>query len=428
MAEPVIHAPRRLAVDRTVPGDKSIAHRALLLSSLADGESRLVNVPEGQDVEATIAALLRLGVEIERSAAGVRVIGRGLSGYRPSAGPLDCQNSGTTLRLLTGILAGSAFTTVLTGDGSLRSRPMDRIIQPLVRMGAVITSESGRAPVRVEGRQLHATTHSLPVPSAQVKSALLLAGVHASGTTTVLEPRLTRDHTERLLAEMGAPIERDGRRVSVSRGNGLRPLRMSIPGDFSSAAFWLAAAALRPGWTATVRGVGLNPTRTALIGLLREIGACVSVRAKSEHALEPAGDITVTGGDLQAIELGPSEVASAIDEVPVLMALATQASGTTRIHGAGELRVKESDRIAAMCGGLRRMGARLTEHPDGALIEGPVPLHGATVDACGDHRVAMALAIAALVADGPLHIEGADHVAVSYPTFFEDLETSWEGA
>jgi 3-phosphoshikimate 1-carboxyvinyltransferase len=426
MREQVIHAPRRLAVDCGVPGDKSIAHRALLLSSLAEGESRLANVPDGQDVQATMACLRWLGVEIERHSGSVQVVGRCLAGYRPSTSPLDCQNSGTTLRLLTGILAGSAFTTQLTGDGSLRARPMDRIIRPLLRMGAAVTSESGRAPLRVEGRTLHGVAHALPVPSAQVKSALLLAGVHASGTTTVAEPVFTRDHTERLLAAMGAAIERDGLRVSVRGGNRLRPLAMSIPGDFSSAAFWLAAAALRPGWTATIRGVGLNPTRTALLGLLREMGAQVRVRGEPEPALEPAGDITVTGDTLRAIALGPSEVASAIDEVPALMVLATQARGTTRIQGAGELRVKESDRITAKSDGLRRMGAQMTEQPDGALIEGPVALHGADVDAFGDHRVAMALAVAGLVADGPLRIQGAGYVAVSYPTFFKELEEGWD--
>jgi len=298
---------------------------------------------------------------------------------------------------------------------------MDRVIDPLKTMGAKIESRQGCAPLSVIGTSLQGRRHTLPIASAQVKSALLLAGLSASGPTTIVEPAVTRDHTERLLRAMGTDVGAtvDGVVIRPSH-QPLRPIELSVPGDFSSAVFWMAAAALRPDWSMIIGDVGLNPTRTAFLALLRSMGAEVKVEGPSAD-VEPRGLVTVTGHGLRAIVLGAADVAAAIDEIPALLVLATQAEGITTIDGAGELRVKESDRIATMTEGLRRLGAVVDERPDGVSIQGPAVLHGATVQSHGDHRVAMALAVAALTASGPTTIEGADCVAVSYPTFFAQL-------
>jgi 3-phosphoshikimate 1-carboxyvinyltransferase len=334
------------------------------------------------------------------------------------------------MRLLLGLLSGSRVSATLDGDGSLRRRPMARVIDPLRRMGARIESDDGRAPLFVKGMALQGRRHVLNTPSAQVKSAILLAGLAASGPTSVVEPVATRDHLERLMIAMGADLKKilPPPLAGEGRGGGstielrpshrpLQPLQLEVPGDLSSAAFWLAAAAIRPGWSVTIQGVGLNPTRTAFLRILERMGARVDVDLGPSE-IEPSGSITVTGGTLTSISLGSAEVAAAIDEIPVIISLASQASGVTVISGAAELRVKESDRLAAMAEGLRRMGARVEERPDGISIDGPTTLHGATVASQGDHRIAMALAIAGLVADGPTTIEDADCVAVSYPEFF----------
>jgi 3-phosphoshikimate 1-carboxyvinyltransferase len=326
------------------------------------------------------------------------------------------------MRLLLGLLAGSAISATLDGDASLRRRPMERVIEPLRSMGARVDARDGRAPVSVTGTPLQGRRHVLPTPSAQVKSALLLAGLSASGPTTVVEPTPTRDHTERLLQAMGTDVSATAEGVIVRPSHQpLRPIELAIPGDFSSAAFWMAAAALRPGWSVIIGDVGLNPTRTAFLERLRTMGAEVKVEGPSPE-IEPRGMLTVTGQRLRAISLDAAGVAAAIDEIPALLVLATQAEGVTTIEGARELRVKESDRIAAMAEGLRRMGAMVEERPDGVSIKGPTALRGATVESHSDHRVAMALAIAALVASSPITIEGADCVAVSYPNFFAQLE------
>jgi 3-phosphoshikimate 1-carboxyvinyltransferase len=325
------------------------------------------------------------------------------------------------MRLLLGLLAGSAVSATLDGDVSLRQRPMDRVIDPLRTMGAKIESRDGRAPLAVTGASLQGRRIALRVPSAQVKSALLLAGLSASGPTTVVEPVATRDHMERLLRAMGTDVDATVEGVVIRPSHQpLRPIELSVPGDFSSAAFWMAAAALRPGWSVIIGDVGINPTRTAFLTLLRSMGAEVRVDGPSTD-VEPSGALTVTGHGLRAIVLGAADVAAAIDEIPALLVLATQAEGVTTIDGAGELRVKESDRIATMAEGLRRMGAIVEERPDGVSVKGPTPLRGAAVESHGDHRVAMALAVAALVASGPTTIEGADCVAVSYPDFFSQL-------
>jgi len=424
----------RIAGTFRVPGDKSIAHRALILGALADGDSVINGLPEGEDVRATMACLRSLGVAISPSSLwggsgrGYKVSpapsGGGVGwGFATPHGPLDCANSGTTMRLLAGVLAGSRVSATLDGDASLRRRPMARVVEPLRRMGARIESTDGRPPLLVTGARLQGRHHVLPVASAQVKSAILLAGLAASGPTTIVEPSPTRDHTERLLGAMGADLRVDAGTVELRPSHRpLRPIELDVPGDFSSAAFWMAAAAIRPGWSVTIEAVGLNPTRTAFLRLLEAMGAEVAVEL-STAPIEPVGSVTVIGRQLRAIEIGATEVAAAIDEIPALLAVATQAAGVTRIDGAAELRVKESDRLAGMAEGLRRMGAVVEERPEGISVHGPSPLHRATVDANGDHRIAMALAVAGLVASGPTTIEDADCVAVSYPEFFTHLRS-----
>lgn len=412
---------RSFHADLRVPGDKSIAHRCLMLAAIASGQSRIEGVPDGADVQATAWCLRELGVAIDTDDKVIRVEGRGIEAWATPTSELQCANSGTTMRLLAGLLSGSQVRATLVGDHSLQSRPMDRLVRPLRRMGARITAHEGRAPLRIQGGSLTGVEHQLARPSAQVKSALLLAGLLASGETVVVEPIATRDHTERLLRVMGAPLTMDGPRLGVRRAQRLRPLTIAIPGDFSSAAFLWGAAALRPGWSATVRGVGVNPSRTRFLDILTTMGAELAVELDPGDRLEPAATVTVLGRRLQAIELGPDDVAQAIDEVPLVLAMATQAEGRTHVTGAGELRVKESDRLRAMAEGLRRLGARIEEHPDGVTVEGPTRLRAAVVDAHGDHRIAMAVAVAALVADGPVPIMGAGSVAISYPGFFEAL-------
>jgi 3-phosphoshikimate 1-carboxyvinyltransferase len=417
----IVEPATRVAGELRVPGDKSIGHRALMLAALAQGESRIDGLPEGEDVAATVACLRSLGVSIERSGGPVRVHGRGWRSFGPPHGPLDCANSGTTMRLMLGILSGSWVSATLDGDASLRRRPMARVIEPLRSMGAGIQSQDGRAPLTVTGARLQGRRHVLSVPSAQVKSALLLAGLSASGPTTVVEPMPTRDHTERLLRAMGTDVTTTADGVVIRPSHQpLRPIDLSVPGDFSSAAFWMAAAALRPGWSVTIRDIGLNPSRTAFLDLLESMGAEIHVD-EGDAGVEPLGSVTVTGRRLRAITIGAADVAAAIDEMPALLSVATQAEGTTIIEGAAELRVKESDRLATMSEGLRRMGAIVDERADGVSIQGQASLLGATVDSHGDHRIAMALAVAGLVASGPTTIEGADCVAISYPDFFADL-------
>ncbi|TMG15881.1 MAG: 3-phosphoshikimate 1-carboxyvinyltransferase [Chloroflexi bacterium] len=433
----------RVAGTLRVPGDKSIAHRALILGALADGESVITGLPPGEDVRATVACLRSLGVRlspVSPSPARGEAPGWGLRisplGFSTPHGPLDCANSGTTMRLLAGVLAGSRVSATLDGDASLRRRPMARVVEPLRKMGASIESRDGHPPLVLTGTALQGRRHLLSVPSAQVKSALLLAGLAARGPTTVVEPAPTRDHTERLLVAMGADLRVQSSPPPLGEGQGggfqgvvieLRPshrplhaIELAVPGDFSSASFWMAAAALRPGWSITIEGVGLNPTRTAFLRILEAMGAAVQVEL-AETDMEPHGTVRVTGHPLRAVTLGAEEVVAAIDEIPALLAVATQAEGRTVIAGAAELRVKESDRIAGMAEGLRRMGASVNERPDGISVDGRCALRGATVASNGDHRIAMALAIAGLAATGPTRIEDADCVAVSYPEFFATL-------
>ncbi|MFN4218446.1 MAG: 3-phosphoshikimate 1-carboxyvinyltransferase [Candidatus Bipolaricaulia bacterium] len=415
-----------------VPGDKSISHRALLFGALAEGAVRIENLSPAQDVQSTACALQALGVPaapLSRSSPtgegqGVRAIYvHNAAGFAPPPHAIDAGNSGTTMRLLAGLLAGQNFTATLTGDASLRKRPMKRVIEPLTQMGAKIESNNGFAPLQITGQKLRGIRYELPIASSQVKSALLLAGLHAHGTTTVIEPSPTRDHSERMLHYLEVPLEIANRAVSVQGGARPQAKPLIVPGDFSSAAFFLVAGALVPNSQITIQGVGINPTRTGLSDVLREMGAQITLENTREIAHEPWGDLTVKTSELRAVRVGGALIPRMIDELPILAIAATQAHGTTIIEDAHELRVKETDRIRAMTANLKRMGVQVEERADGWVIPGPQKLHGAVLDSFGDHRIAMAFAIAGLIAQGETVIEGAEWVEISYPGFFEDLES-----
>jgi len=409
---------RRIRARLRVPGDKSISHRALILNALAEGSGTVTGLAPGLDVRSTAAALATLGAEIApRADGGVTVTGPAAWSARA---PVDCGNSGTTARLLLGALAPRAEgEVVLDGDGSLRCRPMDRVTGPLAAMGAEIVerSEPGRLPLAVRGRSLSGASHRLEVASAQVKSALLVAGLAAEGPTAIAESFLSRDHTERMLRAMGARLEIDGE-IRLEPGP-IRAIDVDVPGDLSSASFFLGLAAAAGG-EVVVEGVGLNPGRTGFLSLLERLGAEV-VADPDTGPIEPAGIVTVRADGLRAIDVGAAEVPGAIDELPLLAVLATQADGETRVTGARELRVKESDRIAAIVNGLSAMGADIEALPDGFVVRGPVRLAGARLDASGDHRIGMALAVAASIAEGESVLTGAEWVDVSYPGFFGAL-------
>ena len=416
-----------------VPGDKSISHRALILGALAEGRTEATNLGTGADVRSTAAALRALGVPLDISGAAATVEGVGLRGLRAPAGVLDCGNSGTTLRLLAGVLAGAGIPAVLDGDDSLRVRPMGRVIAPLRAMGARLDGAPGdRAPLRLHGGvRLAGVRHELAVASAQVKSLLLLAGLHADGATSVREPHPSRDHTERMLTAQGAPLVRepDGAWTIRRPDRPLAPFgRLEIPGDPSSAAFLATAALLVPGGEVTVPGVLVNPTRSGFFGALERMGAPLEVRRGPDRAGEPTATVTVRHGPLRGTLVASAEVPSLVDEVPLLAVVATQAEGRTEIRGAGELRVKESDRLARIAAGLGAMGAFVEELPDGLVIHGPTPLAGAALDAAGDHRIAMAFAVAGLAAAGETTVDGAEWADVSWPGFFALLDRLSRGA
>jgi len=408
---------RGLTGDIRVPGDKSISHRALILGSIADGESRFRGLSSGADVRSSAACLRGLGVEVSDTS----VHGVGVRGLIAPAAPLDCGNSGTTMRLLAGLLAAQSFQSRLTGDESLSARPMDRVVAPLRDMGA----RASWPPLEVGGRlPLHGIEHRPSVPSAQVKSAVLIAGLFAGGATVVVEPVTTRNHTEIMLIAMGAKVDVEGRRVEVHAEDRLAPLDIEIPGDVSAAAFWLVAAGLVGGSRVRIRNVGTNPTRTAVIDLLRGCGLPIALEGERSEGGEPVGDLEAgPATELRVLSVNGGHAAEMIDELPVLAVAASQLPGTSRIAGAAELRVKESDRIAAMTDGLAAMGADITALDDGWLIKGPRHLEGARVRSHRDHRVAMALAVAGLLADGTTEIEDAECVEISYPGFFDQLES-----
>jgi 3-phosphoshikimate 1-carboxyvinyltransferase len=415
---------RRLRGRLRVPGDKSIAHRYALFAAMAEGRSTLAHFAPGADCRSTLTCLRELGVEIEDGPAStVAVLGRGFGQLRSPGRPLDAGNSGTTMRLLAGVLAGHPFSSTLVGDASLSRRPMRRVTAPLERMGARIEATDGHAPLTIHGARLHAIAHESETPSAQVKSAVLLAGLHADGTTSVREPAATRDHTERAVTAFGGRVTVDGLTVSVAGRQRLHGRPLTVPGDFSSAAFWLVAAAALPESRVEIDDVGLNPTRTALLGVLRRFGARVTVDVAVTDAGEPRGVVTVEHDRSGTLTIAPDEVPSLIDELPAIAALAAH-GGQVEVRGASELRVKESDRIATLVAGFRALGIDADERPDGFVVGRPAGAsrpRGGTADARGDHRMAMAFAIAALAADGPSTIDGAEAVGISYPGFFETL-------
>ena len=403
-----------------VPGDKSVSHRALMLAAIAEGESRIRGFLEGEDTRATAAVLAQLGVRIDTPSAGERVVhGVGLHGLRGAAQSLDCGNAGTGMRLLTGLLAGQSFDSILVGDASLSKRPMRRVTDPLALMGARIDTHDGLPPLHVHGGQLlQGIRYELPVASAQVKSALLLAGLYAAGETEVIEPHPTRDYTERMLAAFGWPIAFAPGRAKLEGGHALRATDVEVPADFSSAAFFLVATSIVPGSELHLPAVGLNPRRTGLLQALRLMGADITVEHEREAGGEPVGDLVVRHAPLHGVELPEALVPDMIDEFPALFIAAAVASGTTVIRGAAELRVKESDRIATMASGLRTLGAAIEETPDGAIIRGG-RLGGGTVESHLDHRIAMSFAVAGLVATEPVRIHDCGHVATSFPGFLE---------
>jgi 3-phosphoshikimate 1-carboxyvinyltransferase len=429
----------RLRGELRVPGDKSISHRALLLAALAEGQSLIEGAGDGADVRSTAGIVRALGATVDRSrhdgrTTDYRVVSPGADGLREPDDVLDCGNSGTSLRLSAGMLAGLGLTAVLSGDSSLRGRPVARIIEPLRTMGAQLHARRNDSlpPVTVVGHTpLRGADITTAVPSAQVKSAILLAGLRAIGRTTVRESVATRDHTERMLRARGVPVERadaggagTGVAVTVQGGMVVRAVTERVPGDVSAAAFWLVAGAIHPDAELTLRGVGVNPTRRAVIDLLRAMGARIDERSErtDDGVGEPTADLTVRSSELRGIEIGPVEVATAIDEVPILCLAATQAHGTTVIRGAGELRHKESDRLAGIAAGLGALGADIAIDGDDIRIVGPTPLHGAATDSLADHRLAMTFAIAGLIASGETRISRPESAVISYPGFFDELE------
>lgn len=404
-----------------VPGDKSISHRAVMFAALADGISTVSGFLEGEDTRATARAFAAMGVRIEQPSASERIVhGVGLHGLQASAAAIDCGNAGTGMRLLTGILAAQAFDSTLIGDESLSRRPMRRVIEPLTRMGAHIDAEEGGVPpLRVHGgRELSGIDYALPVASAQVKSALLLAGLYARGETTVREPHPTRDYTERMLAAFGWPVSFSAGEARVSGGGRLRATPVVVPADFSSAAFFLVAASIVPGSDLLLREVGINPRRTGLLAALKLMGADITLERERELGGESVADLRVRHAQLRGIPVPEALVPDMIDEFPILFVAAAAASGTTRVTGAAELRVKESDRIAVMARGLRALGVAIEETPDGAIIKGG-RFSGGDVDSAGDHRCAMSFAVAGLLADGEVRIGDCANVATSFPGFVE---------
>ncbi len=402
----------------TVPGDKSVSHRAIMFGALADGVTRIDGFLEGEDTRATAAIFARMGVRIEAPSDGVRIVhGVGLHGLQPPDGPLDCGNAGTAMRLLAGLLAGQRFDSVLVGDESLSKRPMRRVIEPLQAMGAVIESEDGRAPLRIRGGQaLRGIDYTLPVASAQLKSALLLAGLYAQGETHVREPHPTRDYSERMLAAFGATCAFVPGEAALLGGFPLQARDVSVPADFSSAAFFIVAASIVPGSELLLRRVGMNPRRTGLLHVLRAMGADIVEEHPDEQGGEPVADLRVRHAPLHGIEVPVEHVPDMIDEFPALFVAAACAQGATVVRGAAELRVKESDRIATMATGLRALGIRVDETADGATIHGGT-LGGGAIEAHGDHRIAMAFAVAAQCAQGEVRIGDVANVATSFPGF-----------
>jgi 3-phosphoshikimate 1-carboxyvinyltransferase len=422
-----ISPPRQLAGEIRVPGDKSISHRALILNSLALGNSQISNLSLGKDCLSTLNCLRALGVKLARQdgkPTAIRIIGVGNAGLTEAKNTLNAGNSGTTMRLLSGVLATQQFLSVLTGDTSLRSRPMKRLIEPLRLMGAEIygRNNDSLAPLVIRGGQLHGISYTLPISSAQIKSAILLAGLFARGDTTIEQLQPSRDHTERLFQRMGANLESDGKQISLKPLNApLTAVDLHIPGDISSAAYWLVAGAIHHNAKIKITNCGINPTRTGIIDALLAMGARLRIENQRSEGNEPVADLHVESSRLKAIEVGGDLIPRLIDEIPLLAVAACVAEGKTVIRDANELRVKESDRIASTSQELSRLGARVEELPDGMVIYGGKALHGGEVRSHGDHRLAMSLAIAGLVAGGNTSITNAGVAEISNPDFWEEL-------
>jgi 3-phosphoshikimate 1-carboxyvinyltransferase len=415
----------------TVPGDKSISHRAAIFGALASGETRIKNFLHATDTGSTLKVLQQLGVHIQKDTDGMVTVQGSAGNFVAPAETLFCGNSGTTMRLMLGVLAGYDFKSTFSGDESLSRRPMDRVSIPLTEMGAQISGQGERClpPVMLQGGNLKGVSYELPVASAQVKSAILLAGLRAEGQTTVIEKTPSRDHTEQMLQGFGVHLDikvlsDGGREITINGGQQLCAADVNVPGDISSAAFFFAAAALRPGWRVTVQNVGINPTRSGILEVLEAMGAKVLLDNQRQSGGEQVADFTVIGAPLRGAEIGGALIPRLIDELPVLAALATQAEGETVIRDAHELRVKESDRIEIISRELRKMGADIEEREDGMIVRGPVQLHGAEVTSPpGDHRIAMTLAIAALAADGATTIQNAEAIQTSFPDFMQTLNS-----
>jgi 3-phosphoshikimate 1-carboxyvinyltransferase len=428
----VVKRPGALSGSVVVPGDKSISHRAALIGAVCDGDVTVDGFLFAEDTRASLGLVRALGASVtaDEDSGRLTIHGVGVEGLGEPADTVDCANSGTTMRLGAGLAAGVDGLTVLTGDASLRLRPMGRIVRPLEAMGARIDCRGGDglAPLAILGGPLRGIDHFLEVASAQVKSAVLLAGLRAAGVTRVTEPGPTRDHTERLLRHLGADVRREGSIISIAGGQRLSPRRLAVVGDFSSAAFLLAAAAVTPDGEVSVARVGLNATRTGFLDVLEAFGAKVEVTDEHDVSGEPCGTVRVIGGDLRAARISGELVVRAIDELPLVGVLGSLAKGRTVVEDAAELRVKETDRIAVICERMAAMGARIEATPDGFVVDGPNALEGAEVDSAGDHRVAMAMAVAGLAAEGQTTIRGADAAEVSFPGFVDVLSSIAPGA
>ena len=423
--EIIIEGIKKIEGQISVPGDKSISHRAIILGAIAQGETRVYHFLHGQDCLNTLECMSALGVKIEKiNHSMLKIKGMGLHGLKKPDHILDVGNSGTTIRLLAGLLSGQQFNTVITGDNSLKKRPMQRVIQPLSLMGAKIkgTANKGYAPLNVTGNQLKGITYTLPIASAQIKSALLIAGLFAEGETVITEPQISRDHTERMLNFMQADIQVISPLIKITRKKELKSAEIFIPGDISSAAYFLAAASARKESRVIVKEVGVNPTRTGIIEILKKMGANIEISNVQIKSNEPRADIKIEGAELTGIEINKEIIGKLIDELPLIAVLATQAHGKTIVSDAKELRVKETDRITAIVTELKKMGASITEKEDGFIINGPTRLKSAVCKSYNDHRMAMSLAVAALYADGKTVIKDVECIDISYPEFFDTLK------
>ena len=408
----------------SIPGDKSISHRTVMFGSLAEGTTEVTNFLQGADCLSTISCFRKLGIEIENTSQRILIHGKGLHGLTEPSDTLDTGNSGTTTRLISGILAGQRFTTILNGDASIQTRPMKRIMTPLSMMGADITSLKGNdcAPLRICGGQLHGVSYTSPVASAQVKSCILLAGLYADAPTSVTEPVLSRNHTELMLAGFGAHVTSSGTTATIEPEPDLNGMKIEVPGDISSAAYFLAAGLMIPNSEIMIKNVGINPTRDGILRVAKEMGGNITILNEKTSGGEPTCDLLVRSSSLKGVTIGGEIIPTLIDEIPMIAVMACFAEGITTIKDAQELKVKESNRIDTVVTNLKAMGAHIEATDDGMIIEGGYPLHGAVIDSHLDHRIAMSFAVGALGADGETTIEGADCVKISYPEFYQTLE------